>query len=277
MMMIACFAQLQESDPIYALFDRTADEINCLSIKTLLSSYSENLDDVDCIASSYDTDSELSFAHKIPYSKTKAIAAKIDNKKIELLSTLSLDNFYKSADVLVEFAAESSVDVNKDENTQKTKQKRFKDAANDRLEAARRDFDAILKAEARSTEEANTPVEPKDDPLAEEEEQEEASSTPIRAVDEMEADFSEDTDWIILLVIVLALLSIAMGLLTLMSLKKHQNELNILKSYVHNQPQASGSANVEQLDRLKSEDERLGKRLTEFEDILFQIKNKLDT
>ena len=253
-------AQMADDDPIALLFSAEADRINCKAVQILLSTYDANLNDQDCSKAIYG-EGEGNFNAAIQYAKTKKIASDIKMKADELKASLTLDNFEASLNTVLDYAKDRSTDVSASIETQTSKGDKLDEWGRARIASAAEAFNDLLASEAKSVEE---------DPLAE-------SDAKPNNTQGVKIDQSDDIDWIVWLVVILAALSILMGLLTLLSMRKNQNQISSLKRQVDlmNAEQSRRHHGVTGSE-VSSEVERIGARLSEFEDILFELKRRSD-
>lgn len=274
-----CFqskAQLNSDDPIAVLFAQIGDEINCLSVQVLLSSYPKNINDFDCEACKYDESNDpKAFYPKITYSKTKRIAQGIFNKKNELLKGLSLDNFSSQLQLLADYSIKRSEDKSskKEEKTEKLKL-----LLEDKIAEANRKYDVVLASESAEDDFLGSETQNQQEDILAEDNNDgfvNSNNENLDLVDGLGS--SKLSEWLIWIALAIGIISIAVVVITLMNLKKINAEMeNIKRTFTKNSDvdhkinQNEAKLN-KKIKRLEEDEKRITERIDQLENKLIGL------
>jgi uncharacterized protein YukE len=268
-------ATAQPAEPLLKLYRTKANEINCIAIQCLLKKMDKNINATNCKTCSYD-----GFYSKIPYTKTKAIAQRITDKKKALEKDLTTQNIESKLQALLDFAvpAINNPTAKADDNT--AAKKILSSLGAQTIRETTDELTAI-----NTTPAATASTDPTPDPAATP--APDSSTTGILEQSALETNQTVDmnntsyttlaTTWLPLIIGIVAIVAILMTLAAVSSIgrkvRKLRDEIEEMQSSIDNiaqRDQRMGN-NVKSFEK---ETERITNRLNEFEEILFDLKQR---
>ncbi len=266
-------AQSAGNPALSKLYTQKADEINCAAIQALLKKLDKNINTVPCATCSYEQ-----LLKKIPYTKTKQIAKRIDDKKKSLAAGLTKENIADKLESLLAYAAPAianpGVSAAENDANKKILASVGAQIVREATDQANQIAEPVAETAVAVTE---TPTEPK---LASDSStgilQESVLETTQTQTMNYNSDFT--TIWLPLIIGAVSILAI---LITLASLSSLGRKVRTLRNDVEEiQSTLEGITQKDQrlgnsIRSFEKENERMTDRLSEFESILFELKQKL--
>ena len=263
---------LAQSDAV-SVFNQTSDEINCASVKVLLSSYGKNINNLDCNHCKFET-----LLEKIPFAKTKALAAQINGKKEAMASGINAGNLEKNLQALGDFAVETTLDKSASQAIINAKKSKAQKAVKSLIDNA---LVLVAPASNSATAETNSNQAPdvaetsdnNDIQLSEDE----LLMTPLDGEQTIQ-DKSEMMMW---MAIATGLVAIAIIILSLFTMARMRKDIAEFKTHYFHKEDVNFKMNqleqriLEKIKLLEQEEKRLSDRQIEFEDYIIELRNKI--